>query len=44
MIKLIKEYKEGLKEFFCSSCGHKFNIAKDNKKNKCPYCGEDKLI
>lgn len=38
MIKLIKEYKEGLKIFKCD-CGHSFALPKFKKAVKCFYCG-----
>jgi len=38
MIKLIKQYKEGLKVFKCD-CGHSFAVPKFIKDVKCSFCG-----
>jgi len=38
-MKLVKEYKEGLKVYKCNGCGRdNVNIAKGHEA-KCPYCG-----
>jgi len=38
MIKLIRQHKEGAREFRCD-CGHNFVIPKFIKEIKCGYCG-----
>lgn len=40
MLKLIKEYKEGLKIYYCS-CKHRVSKPKFIKEKdfSCPYCG-----
>lgn len=45
MLKLIRQFKEGLRIFKCLSCKREIAIAK-NKEIRCIYCGalEDKSI
>jgi rubrerythrin len=42
MLRLLKEFKEGLKVYLCLSCNHTFNIGKD-KPAYCCYCGVHKI-
>lgn len=40
MLKLIKQYKEGLRVYICSICKHRVNIPKNQVKIRCLYCGD----
>jgi rubrerythrin len=42
MLRLLKEFKEGLKIYLCLSCNHTFNIGK-GRQAQCPYCGAHKI-
>lgn len=41
-ITKIKEYKEGVKVYYCHNCKHIFVIPKDQEEIKCYYCGDEK--
>jgi len=42
MLKLLKDFTEGLKIYLCLVCGHKINIGKGNRAI-CNYCGNQDI-
>jgi len=38
-MKLIKQYKEGLKIYKCGGCGREVAIPKYTQEARCIYCG-----
>jgi len=33
-----------MEKFVCLNCNYRFSSEFEQKENKCPYCGENKLI